>query len=182
EKRRLQINTHTRRNEQIKADTLRVISQEGSQLGVMSRKEALEAARIADLDLVEISPNAEPPVAKIVDWGKFNYQKTKQQQRNKRNTKVSELRQMRFSLKISDHDIAVKLRKINSFLSDGDKVRVSIVYRGRELAHKDLGYKLLDKLMKQLEGQAIADQQPLFSGRQLSLVIRSSHNAKSQKP
>jgi len=147
----------------------------------MSRKEALEAARIADLDLVEISPNAEPPVAKIVDWGKFNYQKTKQQQRNKRNTKVSELRQMRFSLKISDHDIAVKLRKINSFLSDGDKVRVSIVYRGRELAHKDLGYKLLDKLMKQLEGQAIADQQPLFSGRQLSLVIRSSHNAKSQK-
>mgnify|MGYP001332587802 FL=1 len=148
----------------------------------MSRKEALEAARIADLDLVEISPNAEPPVAKIVDWGKFNYQKTKQQQRNKRNTKVSELRQMRFSLKISDHDIAVKLRKINSFLSDGDKVRVSIVYRGRELAHKDLGYKLLDKLMKQLEGQAIADQQPLFSGRQLSLVIRSSHNAKSQKP
>ncbi|MBP6916796.1 translation initiation factor IF-3 [Candidatus Saccharibacteria bacterium] len=176
------MNTHTRRNEQIKADTLRVISQEGSQLGVMSRKEALEAARIADLDLVEISPNAEPPVAKIVDWGKFNYQKTKQQQRNKRNTKVSELRQMRFSLKISDHDIAVKLRKINSFLSDGDKVRVSIVYRGRELAHKDLGYKLLDKLMKQLEGQAIADQQPLFSGRQLSLVIRSSHNAKSQKP
>jgi len=148
----------------------------------MSRKEALEAARIAGLDLVEISPNAEPPVAKIVDWGKFNYQKTKQQQRNKRNTKVSELRQMRFSLKISDHDIAVKLRKINSFLSDGDKVRVSIVYRGRELAHKDLGYKLLDKLMKQLEGQAIADQQPLFSGRQLSLVIRSSHNAKSQKP
>jgi len=147
----------------------------------MSRKEALEAARIAGLDLVEISPNAEPPVAKIVDWGKFNYQKTKQQQRNKRNTKVSELRQMRFSLKISDHDIAVKLRKINSFLSDGDKVRVSIVYRGRELAHKDLGYKLLDKLMKQLEGQAIADQQPLFSGRQLSLVIRSSHNAKSQK-
>ncbi|HPW47917.1 MAG TPA: translation initiation factor IF-3 [Candidatus Saccharibacteria bacterium] len=175
------MNTHTRRNEQIKADTLRVISQEGSQLGVMSRKEALEAARIAGLDLVEISPNAEPPVAKIVDWGKFNYQKTKQQQRNKRNTKVSELRQMRFSLKISDHDIAVKLRKINSFLSDGDKVRVSIVYRGRELAHKDLGYKLLDKLMKQLEGQAIADQQPLFSGRQLSLVIRSSHNAKSQK-
>lgn len=148
----------------------------------MSRKEALEAAQIAGLDLVEISPNAEPPVAKIVDWGKFNYQKTKQQQRNKRNTKVSELRQMRFSLKISDHDIAVKLRKINSFLSDGDKVRISIVYRGRELAHKDLGYKLLDKLMKQLEGQAIADQQPLFSGRQLSLVIRSSHNAKSQKP
>ena len=134
------------------------------------------------MDLVEISPNAEPPVAKIVDWGKFNYQKTKQQQRNKRNTKVSELRQMRFSLKISDHDIAVKLRKINSFLSDGDKVRISIVYRGRELAHKDLGYKLLDKLMKQLEDQAIADQQPLFSGRQLSLVIRSSHNAKSQKP
>jgi len=148
----------------------------------MSRKEALEAAQIAGLDLVEISPNAEPPVAKIVDWGKFNYQKTKQQQRNKRNTKVSELRQMRFSLKISDHDIAVKLRKINSFLSDGDKVRISIVYRGRELAHKDLGYKLLDKLMKQLEDQAIADQQPLFSGRQLSLVIRSSHNAKSQKP
>ena len=94
----------------------------------MSRKEALEAARIADLDLVEISTNAEPPVAKIVDWGKFNYQKTKQQQRNKRNTKVSELRQMRFSLKISDHDIAVKLRKIffHKYLVYGLKAHYNI--------------------------------------------------------
>ena len=128
---------------------------------------------------MEISPNAEPQLQKLLIKNLI----TKRPNSNKkqRNTTVSELRQLRFSLKISAHDIAVKLRKINSFLSDGDKVRVSIVYRGRELAHKDLGYKLLDKLMKQLEGQAIADQQPLFSGRQLSLVIRSSHNAKSQK-
>jgi translation initiation factor IF-3 len=137
----------------------------------------LQAARNAELDLVEISPEASPPVAKIVDWGKYNYQRTKQLQKNKRNAKASELKQMRFGLKISDHDIAVKLKKVNEFLSDGDKVRISIIYRGRELAHKELGYKLMDKLIEELGSNVVADQQPQFAGRQLSAVVRST-NAK----
>lgn len=137
----------------------------------------MQAARDAELDLVEISPEASPPVAKIVDWGKYNYQRTKQLQKNKRNAKASELKQMRFGLKISDHDIAVKLKKVNEFLSDGDKVRISIIYRGRELAHKELGYKLMDKLIAELGSNVVADQQPQFAGRQLSAVVRST-NAK----
>jgi len=139
----------------------------------------LQAARDAELDLVEISPDANPPVAKIVDWGKYNYQRTKQLQKNKRNAKASELKQMRFGLKISDHDIGVKLKKVSSFLADGDKVRLTIIYRGRELAHKELGYKLMDKLIVELGENVVADQQPQFAGRQLSAVVRST-NAKAK--
>jgi translation initiation factor IF-3 len=148
----------------------------------LSKQEALQTARDAGLDLVEVSPEANPPVAKIIDWGKYNYQRTKQLQKSKRNSKTSELRQMRFGLKISDHDISVKLRKVDSFLAEGDKVRLCIIYRGRELAHKEIGYKLLDKLLEQLQDKATSDQQPVFSGRQLSTVIRSTKNAQSKKP
>jgi translation initiation factor IF-3 len=144
----------------------------------LSRSEALQAAREAELDLIEISPDADPPVAKIVDWGKYNYQKTKQLQKSKRNAKTSELKQMRFGLKISDHDIEVKLKKVNSFLSAGDKVRISIIYRGRELAHKEIGYKLLDKLTSILGDKIVTEQEPQFAGRQLSIVVRSNINAK----
>jgi translation initiation factor IF-3 len=146
----------------------------------LSRSEALQAAREAELDLIEISPEADPPVAKIVDWGKYNYQKTKQLQKNKRNAKTSELKQMRFGLKISDHDIAVKLKKVNSFLTSGDKVRISIIYRGRELAHKEIGYKLLEKLTNILGDNIVTEQEPQFAGRQLSIVVRSNANAKAK--
>jgi translation initiation factor IF-3 len=133
------------------------------------------------LDLVEISPNANPPVAKIIDWGKYNYQKTKQLQRNKRNTKVSELKQMRFGLKISEHDMAVKLKKITSFIEDGHKVRISVVFRGREMAHKEIGFTLMDKIIAKLGEISAVDQQPQFAGRQISAVVRSN-NAKAKNP
>ena len=120
-------------------------------------------------------------MAKIIDWGKYNYQKTKQLQRNKRNTKVSELKQMRFGLKISEHDMAVKLKKITSFLEDGHKVRISVVFRGRELAHKELGFALMDKIIAMLGEISAVDQQPQFAGRQISAVVRSS-NAKVKNP
>lgn len=146
----------------------------------MTRQEALEAARSAELDLVEISPDAKPPVAKIVDWGKYNYQKTKQLQKSKRNTKVSELKQMRFGLKISDNDMGVKLKKITSFLDDGHKVRISVVYKGRELAYKELGNQLMQKIIGELGEGVTTDQPPQFAGRQLSAVVRSN-NAKAKK-
>jgi len=129
---------------------------------------------------VEVSPDANPPVAKIVDWGKYNYQRTKQLQKTRRNTKASELKQMRFGLKISDHDIGVKLKKVSSFLDDGDKVRLSIMYRGRELAHKELGNQLMDKIIAMLGEHVTTDQPPQFAGRQLSVVVRSN-NAKAKK-
>lgn len=159
---------------------MRVIGEDGSQLGVLSRQEALQAARDAGLDLVEISPNAKPPVAKIIDWGKYNYQKTKQQQKNKRSAKAGELKQMRFGLKISDHDMSVKLRKVTSFIEDGNKVRLSVVFRGREMAHKEIGFQLMDKILDKMSEIAVVDQKPQFAGRQISTVIRSS-NAKVKK-
>ena len=125
------------------------------------------------MDLVEISPNANPPVAKIIDWGKFQYQKMKDQQRNKRAAKASDLKQMRFGLKIGSGDLEVKLRKIKTFLADGHKVRIQVVYKGREMAHKEIGYELIDKIMSQLEEDAILEQKPQMAGRNLSVVIRS---------
>jgi len=136
-------------------------------------------AAAQDLDLVEISPDAKPPVAKIVDWGKFNYQRTKQLQKNKRNAKALEVKQMRFGLKISEHDLGVKLRKVESFLDAGHKVKIAVFYRGRELAHKDLGFKLADKVINDFGDAIVVEQQPQFAGRQLNFVIRSS-NAKAK--
>lgn len=164
----------------IQAPQLRVVDENGSQLGIMSKQEALRAAEEQGLDLVEISPSANPPVAKIVDWGKFNYQRTKQQQKNKRNTKTLEMKQMRFGLKISEHDLGVKLKKVTGFLEAGHKVKIVIFYRGRELAHKDLGFKLAEKVINDYGDAIVVEQAPQLSGKQLSFVLRSSNNAKAK--
>lgn len=139
----------------------------------MSRADALKVAEEAGVDLVEISPNADPPVAKIVDWGKFQYQKMKEQQKNRRSNKASELKQMRFGLKIGSNDLEIKLRKIRGFLSDGHKVKILIFFRGREMAHRELGYELIDRVIRELEDDAILEQKPVMAGRNLSIVIRS---------
>lgn len=140
---------------------------------MLSRADALNAAREAELDLVEISPNADPPVAKIIDWGKYQYQKMKDLQRSKRAAKTSELKQMRFGLKIGSGDLDIKLRKIRGFLADGHKVRLQVVYRGREMAHKEIGYELVERILSNLEDEVIVEQQPQMAGRNLSVVIRS---------
>lgn len=154
---------------------MRVIDEDGNQLGILSRTEALQLAADRELDLVEISPDANPPVVKIVDWGKYNYQRTKQIQKNKRNTKVLDLKQMRFGLKISEHDLGVKMRKVTDFLEAGHKVKLTIFYRGRELAHKELGFKLADKVIADFGDTIVVDQKPEFAGKQLNFVIRSNH-------
>lgn len=127
------------------------------------------------LDLVEISPDADPPVAKIVDWGKFNYQRTKQAQKNKRGTKSLEMKQMRFGLKISDHDLGVKMKKVNGFLDAGHKVKITAFFRGRELAHKDLGFKIAEKVINDFGDSVVVDQAPQLAGKQLSFVVRASN-------
>jgi len=162
----------------IRAANLRVIDEDGKQLGILTKDEALKLAAESELDLVEISPNANPPVAKIVDWGKFNYQRTKQLQKNKRSAKILDLKQIRFGLKISDHDLGVKLKKADDFLKIGHKVKFTIFYRGRELAHKDLGFKLADKVIAGFGETVIVDQSPQLAGKQLSFVIRSNNHAK----
>lgn len=139
----------------------------------MPLQEALKKAEGMNLDLVEISPGAEPPVAKIIDWGKYQYQKMKDQQKNRRQAKSGDLKQMRFGLKIGAGDLEVKLKKIRKFLENGHKVRIQVVYKGREMAHKEIGYELIDKVMDQLSDDAILEQKPQMAGRNLSVVIRS---------
>jgi translation initiation factor IF-3 len=156
-----------------------VVDQDGKQLGILSRAEALQIAEDQELDLVEISPEANPPVVKIIDWGKYNYQRTKQLQKNKRSAKAFEVKQMRFGLKISEHDLGVKLKKVINFLEAGHKVKITIFYRGRELAHKELGFKLADKVISDFGDNIVVDQTPQFAGKQLNFVIRSS-NAKAK--
>ncbi len=169
-----------RLNEAIRASELRVIGEDGRQLGVLSRAEALAAAKEAELDLAEISPEANPPVAKIVDWGKYNYQRTKQLQKSKRSAKSPDMKQMRFGLKIGEHDMETKLKKVNEFLSSGHKVKMTIVYRGREMAHRDLGFKLADRLIERFGDNIAVDSQPQMLGKQLHFVIRSSNHAKAK--
>ena len=161
-------------NEQIRDREIRLIGQNGEQLGIMSLSDALKAAEEAGLDLVEMSPDANPPVAKIIDWGKYQYQKMKDQQRSKRAAKISDLKQMRFGLKIGGGDLDVKLRKVRGFLADGHKVRLQVVYKGREMAHKEIGYELMDKIIELLSEESVVEQKPQMAGRNLSVVIRST--------
>lgn len=139
----------------------------------MNLSEAMNIAKKSGVDLIEISPNATPPVAKIVDWGKYQYQKTKEMQRNKKKSKAVELKQMRMGLKIGINDLEIKLRKIREFLSDGHKVKVVVVFRGREMAHQELGYKMMDQIITKLEDCAILEQKVQIAGRNLSIVVRS---------
>ncbi len=170
-------------NEAIRARELRVIDENDNQLGVISRNEALQRAREADLDLVEVSPNADPPVAKIIDWGKYNYQKTKARQKNKSKAKRQDLKQIRFGLKIGQHDLDVKLRKIRGFLEQGHKVKITAFFRGREMAHKEIGYKLLEDVYEQIADVAVIDQKPQMSGKYLNMVVRAGKtNAKAKNP
>lgn len=167
-------------NDSIRAPRLRVIDHDGQQLGVMDRPEALALARQHELDLVEISPNADPPVAKIVDWGKYNYERTKQLQKTRRSSKNLEVKQMRFGLKISQHDLDVKLNKVNGFLEAGHKVKLTVFYRGRELAHKELGFSLAQRVLEGYGDRIVVDQQPQLAGKQLNFVIRSNPHAKAK--
>jgi translation initiation factor IF-3 len=171
--RRKAINTTVRINEAIRASELRVVGGDGEQLGIMSRQEALKMAEETGVDLVEISPSANPPVAKLIDWGKFQYQKMKEQHRNRKSSKQGELKQMRFGLKIGSGDLEIKLRKIRGFLSDGHKVRIQVFYRGREMAHKELGYDMINRIIALLEEDAVVEHPPQMAGRNLSIVVRS---------
>ncbi|HMM61962.1 MAG TPA: translation initiation factor IF-3 [Candidatus Saccharibacteria bacterium] len=160
-------------NQEIRAEKLRVIGPDGEQLGIMNLSDALKVAEEAGVDLIEISPNADPPVAKVVDWGKYQYQKMKEQQKNRKNAKAAELKQMRMGLKIGANDLEIKLRKIREFLVAGNKVKILIFFRGREMAHQELGYEMIEKIITALENDAIVEQTPQMAGRNLSIVVRS---------
>ena len=151
---------------------MRVIDEDGKQLGVLSLEEALAAAREKELDLVEINPDSNPPIAKLTDWGKYNYQKIKQLKKNKKASKVAELKQIRLGLKIGEHDLQIKLDKTRKFIENKHKVKFMIMYKGREQAHKEIGFNLANKIIEDLGDKIVIDQAPTLAGRQLSFVVR----------
>lgn len=161
---------------------MRVIDEDGKQLGVLSRQEALAIAAERDLDLVEISPDADPPVCKVVDWGKYNYQRTKQLQKNRKTAKALEMKQMRLGLKIGEHDLAIKMGKVTKFLDAGHKVKITVFYRGREQAHKEIGFRLAEKIINDFGDAIVVDQKPQLAGRQLNFVVRSSGKKPATAP
>lgn len=138
----------------------------------MSSRDAQLMAKEAGLDLVEISAGANPPVVKIIDWGKYQYQKMKEQAKAKKKAKSSELKQIRLGLKIGENDLNIKIRKINEFLEDGDRVKVMLVFRGREMAHKEVGVDLMNKIIEKLGDQVIVDGKSQMSGRNLTFMVR----------
>ena len=166
--------SRTRINGEIRHEKVRVIGGQGEQLGIMSSREAQLLARDQGVDLVEIAPQADPPVVKIIDWGKYQYQKMKEQAKNRKKAreKQSELKTMKIGLKISDNDLNIKIRKIKGFLEDGDRVKIMIIFRGREMAHKEIGTELLNKVLAAIDDIAIVDGKSQFAGRNLSVGVR----------
>ena len=157
-------------NEQIRAREVRLIRDDGEQQ-VMSAARALEIAREADLDLVEVAPNAAPPVVKILNYGKFRFENEKRIRDSKRKQKLLKLKEIRMQPKIDDHDLNFKSKHIKEFLADGNKVKVTIRFRGRELAHTELGYDVMKDVLSRIEGEYVMDKQPAMEGRFMSMVL-----------
>jgi translation initiation factor IF-3 len=156
-----------------------LVDADGSQRGVVSLREALDLAAEAGLDLAEIAPNAQPPVVKVLDWGKFRYEQTKQLAKSKKNQKQVEVKQVRLGLKIGEHDLQVKLGRAVKFLEQGHKVKISLLFRGREITRPELGRAILTRVMEQLEEVAVQEQAPQLSGRDLNMIVGPKKDAKA---
>ena len=167
-------------NQEINAPQVRLVDADGSQLGIVSLREALAAAEEANLDLAEIAPSATPPVVKILDYGKYRYEMTKQQQKSRRNQKQVEVKEVRFGLKTGQHDLDVKLTRARKFLEDGQKVKLSLRFKGREITRPALGQEVLARVMEQISDVAVQEQPPTQSGRELSMIVGMKKDAKTQ--
>ncbi|NOZ09525.1 MAG: translation initiation factor IF-3 [Gammaproteobacteria bacterium] len=161
----------TRLNEQITIPEVRLIGADGEQVGVVSSQEALQKAIESGLDLVEISPNAEPPVCRIMDFGKFRYEASKKKQQAKKKQKQTHLKEIKFRPGTDIGDYQVKLRKLIQFLEDEDKVKITLRFRGREMAHQELGRKLLNRVEEDLKEYGVVEQYPKLEGRLMVMVL-----------
>jgi len=159
----------TRVNHEIRARKVRVIDNEGEQVGVMDLESALKEAEKRDLDLVEVAPNADPVVAKILDYGKYKYQQEKKKQKQEKKKK---LKTIKFTIKIEEHDFNTKVNHIKRFLKKGHKVRATVFFRGREKAHKDKGYELLDRVKEEIKDVGEVDQKPKSKGPVLQMLLK----------
>lgn len=160
------------RNNEIRVPQVRVIDVDGTNLGIFPTRKALDMAREKNLDLVLVAPNSDPPVARIMDYGKYKYEKEKKMREARKKQKQSELKQMKFRLKIDDHDFYTKLSHVKRFLERGDKVRITIMFRGREMSFTDQGYQLLERIRKELEEIAEVESPPKLEGRDMRMTLK----------
>ncbi len=158
-------------NFEIDVRNVRLIDEDGEMVGVVSTREAMEMAAEAGLDLVEVSPNADPPVCKILDFGKFKYEIQKKKNEARKKQKVIEVKEIKLRPGIDDNDYMVKMRAMKKFLEEGDKVKVTLRFRGREMAHQDLGMKVLDRVRADMDELAKVEQFPKMEGRQMVMVM-----------
>jgi translation initiation factor IF-3 len=158
------------------------VGEKGEQLGVMPVAQALDMARKAQLDLVEVAPTAVPPVCRLLDYGKYKYEQTKRERQARKAQKIVELREIRFRPKIGEHDVDFKVRSIKQFLQAGDKVKVTVMFRGREITHADLGWKLLQKVTQLMEGMAVVEKQAAMEGRRMFIILTPAPGTVKAKP
>lgn len=160
-----------RYNQMITSDKVRVIDENGENLGVMYTREAIEQAAEVGLDLVEISPNADPPVAKFLDVGKFRYEAQKKANAARKNQKTQEIKEIKMRPNIDDHDYDTKMRSVNKFIGEGDKVKITLRFRGRELSHQQIGMDLLRRVQEDIAEVAKIESYPRMEGRQMLMVL-----------
>ncbi len=158
-------------NEKIRGPEVRVIGHDGQQLGIIPIRKALELAALEHLDLVEVAPNADPPVCKIMDYGKFKYQQNKRSQEAKKKQTVIQVKEVKIRPKTDEHDLQVKIRHIKRFLSQKDKAKVTILFRGREIAYSDQGFKVLERIKEELKEEIVIEQHPKMEGRNLIMIV-----------
>lgn len=160
-----------RTNRMIRVPQVRVIDNDGNQMGVMATRDALAAAESSGLDLVEVAPTANPPVCRIMDYGKYKYQMSKKAKEAKKKATVISVKEMKLRGKTEEHDFQFKLRNIKRFLEDGDKVKIMIIFKGREITHTELGMGMLKRVAEELKDMATIEAQPKLEGRSMSMVV-----------
>lgn len=169
-------------NERIRAREVRLIDETGAQLGVVPVRDALQIARERELDLIEVAPNADPPVCRIMDYGKHKYQQAKREREARKRQKSTELRVIRMKCQIGDHDLQIKVRKLVELLAEGNKVRVAVRFRGREMSRPEMGTRLLNRISEQLVDVAVAEASPRREGRMMSVLLAPKPGAKPAAP
>jgi translation initiation factor IF-3 len=161
----------SRANQEITASTVRLIDDNGEMLGVVPLSAALDKAQVAGLDLVEISPNAEPPVCKIMDFGRYKYQEKKKIHDARKKQKVVALKEIKLRPTIGDHDLQIKIKSMNSFIQHGDKVKITLKFKGREITHQEFGFAVFEKIKLQLIEEAKIEFEPKMEGNQLMMIV-----------
>jgi translation initiation factor IF-3 len=158
-------------NEEIRDREVRLVDQNGAQLGIMPTRQALELAEERQLDLVKIAPSARPPVCKLMDYGRYKFEQSKKEREIRKNQKVITIKEVRLSATIEDHDVDVKFRNAVKFLQEGDKIKVSIRFRGRQIAHSEIGLKVMQEFAEKIKEYGIVERRPLIEGRNMSMIV-----------